>query len=115
MPHTLVTPTQNLEELFSTPQVQAACNYFDENVEEITSEHIAISSVPAPPFAEKERAEFLWEKFEQLGLEGGIDSEGNCIGLRKGRSLEPLVVVSAHLDTVFPAGTDVRVRLAKNK
>jgi acetylornithine deacetylase/succinyl-diaminopimelate desuccinylase-like protein len=115
MPNTLVTQTLKPEEVLARPQVQAACKYFEDNDEEITNEHIVLTSIPAPPFEEKERAEFLWERFRQLGLEGGIDGEGNCIGLRKGSSLEPLVVVSAHLDTVFAAGTDVRVRHSKNK
>jgi acetylornithine deacetylase/succinyl-diaminopimelate desuccinylase-like protein len=39
-----------------------------------------------------------------------LDAEGNCVTLRRGRSLRPLVVVSAHLDTVFPEGTDFTVR-----
>jgi acetylornithine deacetylase/succinyl-diaminopimelate desuccinylase-like protein len=115
MPNALVTNTLKPEEVLARPQVQLACNYFEENAEEITNEHIVITSIPAPPFEEKERAEFIWERFRQLGLEGGIDNEGNCVGLRKGHSLEPLIVVSAHLDTVFPAGTDVRVHHSKNK
>ncbi len=115
MSHALITHTQNPEQLLAMPTVQAACNYFEANAEEITNEHIVLTSIPAPPFEEKERAEFLWERFRLLGLEGGIDKAGNCVGLRKGRSLDPVVVVSAHLDTVFPAGTDVRVRHSKNK
>jgi acetylornithine deacetylase/succinyl-diaminopimelate desuccinylase-like protein len=39
-----------------------------------------------------------------------IDAEGNAIGVRKGTGGGPLVVVSAHLDTVFPEGTDVKVK-----
>ncbi len=44
-----------------------------------------------------------------------IDEEGNCLALRRGRSLSPLLVVSAHLDTVFPPGTDFTVGAIANK
>jgi tripeptide aminopeptidase len=96
--------------------VQVAFQFFEANADSITNEHIAISSIPAPPFEEQERAEYLCRKFQQLGLESAdIDKEGNCIALRKGRSLDPLLVVSAHLDTVFPAGTDVTVRQTQGR
>src|SRR5882724_456615 len=111
MPSLTTLPAQSIEELLATPQVHAALQFFEAHAEAITTDQIAISSIPAPPFAEKERAEYLAGRFQQLGLdEVGIDKEGNCVGLRKGTSLEPLLVVSAHLDTVFPAGTDVTVR-----
>jgi tripeptide aminopeptidase len=44
-----------------------------------------------------------------------MDAEGNCVALRRGRSLSPLLVVSAHLDTVFPAGTDFTVRHGQSR
>jgi tripeptide aminopeptidase len=112
MPSTLTTlPAQSIEELLASPQVHSAFHFFEAHAEAITTDQIAISSIPAPPFAEKERAEYLSGRFQQLGLDDvAIDKEGNCVGLRKGTSLEPLLVVSAHLDTVFPAGTDVTVR-----
>jgi acetylornithine deacetylase/succinyl-diaminopimelate desuccinylase-like protein len=85
--------------------------FFETNAEAITAEHIRICSIPATPFAEQQRAEFLAERFRQLGLpDVSIDEEGNCLGLFKGSSPTPLVVVSAHLDTVFPNGTDFHVR-----
>jgi acetylornithine deacetylase/succinyl-diaminopimelate desuccinylase-like protein len=85
--------------------------FFETNAEAITAEHIRICSIPATPFAEQQRAEFLAERFRQLGLHDvSIDEEGNCLGLFKGSSPTPLVVVSAHLDTVFPNGTDFHVR-----
>ena len=61
-------------------------------------------------FGEQERAEYLSEKFSSLGLtEVEIDEEGNCLGLIKGASRSPLIVVSAHLDTVFSSDTDFTV------
>jgi acetylornithine deacetylase/succinyl-diaminopimelate desuccinylase-like protein len=93
------------------PEVKRALRFFETNAEAITAEHIRICSIPATPFAEQQRAEFLAERFRQLGLpDASIDEEGTCLGLFKGSSPTPLVVVSAHLDTVFPNGTDFNVR-----
>ncbi len=93
------------------PSVQSAFHFFDTQVDSITEEHIRVGSIPAPPFGEKQRAEFLCRTFSEIGLDDShIDEEGNFIALRPGRSLSPLVVVSAHLDTVFPTGTDFTVR-----
>jgi len=91
--------------------VRKADNYFESRAAEITNEHIRICSIPAPPFGEHERAEFLREKFVTAGLtEAAIDEVGNCFALRKGRTQTPLLAVTAHLDTVFPAGTDFTIR-----
>jgi len=94
----------------SSPEVGRALSFFEKNAEAITEEQIRFCSIPAPPFGERERAEYLSEKFSSLGLtEVEIDEEGNCLGLIKGTSLSPLLVVSAHLDTVFSAETDFSV------
>ncbi len=74
-------------------------------------EQIAICEIPAPPFKEAARAEDFRRRMEALGLQSvRIDAEGNVIGERPGTPGEPVVVISGHLDTVFPEGTDVRVR-----
>lgn len=96
--------------------VGRAFSFFETNAEAITDEQIQICSIPAPPFGEGERAEFLADKFSTLGLtEVEIDEEGNCLGLIEGTSQSPLLVVSAHLDTVFAAGTDFTVARAGNR
>ncbi|HKH03467.1 MAG TPA: M20/M25/M40 family metallo-hydrolase [Bradyrhizobium sp.] len=71
-----------------------------------------ITEIPAPPFKEKVRAEYFLKRMQELGFkDASIDSEGNVIALRKGRGGgRPKLVVSAHLDTVFPEGTDVSVK-----
>src|SRR5262249_30250159 len=74
------------------------------------SEQRAIAQLPAPPFQERVRAEYCHKRFAELGLkETAIDAAGNVIGLRRGAGRGPKLVVSAHLDTVFPQGTDVAV------
>ena len=102
--------------LLSSPAVGRAFSFFEKNAEAITEEQIQICSIPATPFGERERAEFLADKFSTLGLtEVEIDEEGNCLGLIEGTSRSPLLVVSAHLDTVFAAGTDFTVVRSGNR
>lgn len=100
----------------SSPHVTRALRFFETNADAITEEHVGICSVPASPFGEQARAEYLSRKFLELGLtEVEIDEEGNCLGLIKGSSQTPLLVVSAHLDTVFSKDTDFTVVRRDNK
>ena len=76
------------------------------------AEQKRITEIPAPPFKEKVRAEYYLKRMQELGFkDASIDAEGNVIALRKGTGGgRPKLVVSAHLDTVFPEGTDVTVK-----
>ena len=76
------------------------------------AEQKRITEIPAPPYKEKVRAEYYLKRLQELGFEDArTDSEGNVIALRKGSGGgRPKLVVSAHLDTVFPEGTDVSVK-----
>ena len=104
-------PAQSIRQLATTTDVAGALRFFETNAAAITEEHIRICSVPATPFAEQERAAYLAERFRELGLHDvSIDEEGNCLGLWRGTSPTPLIIVSAHLDTVFAKGTDFTVR-----
>jgi acetylornithine deacetylase/succinyl-diaminopimelate desuccinylase-like protein len=102
--------------LLDLPEIKQAFHYIDSQIENITNEQIHICSIPAPPFGEHKRSAYFLERFNELGLtDVHLDSEGNCVGLREGRSTSPLLVVSAHLDTVFPEGTNVSVSRAGGK
>jgi acetylornithine deacetylase/succinyl-diaminopimelate desuccinylase-like protein len=104
------SPSLTARSLLSSPEVERALSFFEKNAAAITDEQIRICTIPAPPFGERARAEYLAEKFSALALtEVEIDEEGNCLGLLKGSSRSPLLVVSAHLDTVFSADTDFTV------
>jgi acetylornithine deacetylase/succinyl-diaminopimelate desuccinylase-like protein len=104
-------PARTIRQLATLPEVEQALAFFETNAAAITDEQIRICSVPATPFAEQQRAEYLAEKFRELGLsEVTIDEEGNCLGLFRGVAATPLIVVSAHLDTVFAKETDFTVR-----
>lgn len=106
-----VTPEEAVRGLLGAERVRSAFRFFEERAREFDEEHMALVAVPAPPFGEGRRAEHLRAKFEACGLEGArVDAEGNCVALRRGRATSPLLVLSAHLDTVFPEGTDCEVR-----
>jgi tripeptide aminopeptidase len=75
------------------------------------AEQKRITEIPAPPYKESVRAQYYLKRFVKLGFkDASIDAEGNVIGLRKGSGGGPKLVVSAHLDTVFPEGTDVTAK-----
>jgi len=74
-----------------------------------------LCETPAPPFGEGERAAAMKRSFADLGLaEVRTDDIGNVIAVRRGCLARPSLVLSAHLDSVFPVGTDVRVRRKGN-
>jgi acetylornithine deacetylase/succinyl-diaminopimelate desuccinylase-like protein len=77
---------------------------------------IELTEIPAPPFEEQARAERFAEMLREAGLtDVTIDEVGNAIGRRPGRSGERVIAYAAHLDTVFPAETDVTVRFDDEK
>ena len=65
---------------------------------------------------EQKRAEAFLARLQALGLtNAAIDAEGNVVGVRKGTGNGPKLVISAHLDTVFPSGTDLKVKECDGK
>ena len=94
------------------PRIRAAFERIEE-LEPWTMENlITITEIPAPPFMEDERAEAFLEMIREIGGvdEAYRDEEGNVIAVRRGTAGDRVLVVSGHLDTVFPEGTDVTVR-----
>lgn len=77
---------------------------------------IAIQQIPAPTFAEAARAAFVEERFRAEGLSDvHLDETGNVHSRLPGAGSAPPLVVSAHLDTVFPADTDLTVRREEDR
>jgi acetylornithine deacetylase/succinyl-diaminopimelate desuccinylase-like protein len=77
---------------------------------------VAIQQIPAPPFGEAQRAAFLRERFLVEGLQDvSMDDIGNVYGRLPGQGQTRPLVVSAHLDTVFPYGTDLQVQREADK
>jgi len=102
---------QDPARLMQTPEVKAALDAAKRNEPRFIDEQIRICEIPAPPFKEEARGQELERLFKQLELENvHIDKAGNVIGTRPGAAAHPNLVFSAHLDTVFPEGTDVKVK-----
>ena len=99
--------------LLKLPAVKSALEQLRADDERTLREQIEITQIPAPPFKEQVRAADYAARLRAAGLtDVTIDSEGNVIGKRPGKNKGkgPLLVVSAHLDTVFPEGSDVTVK-----
>lgn len=102
-----------IQTLLDRSSVQAALRFL-EDADDLTMRDLrTLTEIPAPPFMEERRAEAFLEMLTALGVDSvHIDTEGNVIARRRGRSGSGTVAVAGHLDTVFPEGTDVSVRLA---
>ena len=84
----------------------AAAGLVDEQVEET----VRFAEIPAPPFGEERRARAFLARLAEIGLDSPrLDEEGNALAVLEGPEAGPRLVVAAHLDTVFPEGTDVTV------
>jgi tripeptide aminopeptidase len=93
------------------PALARALQILDRDHDRLVADIIALTEIPAPPFKEDRRAAAYLKLLEAAGLSNvERDAEGNVMGLRRGTGGGPLVAVAAHLDTVFPEGTDLRVK-----
>jgi acetylornithine deacetylase/succinyl-diaminopimelate desuccinylase-like protein len=100
-----------LPKLLASAPVKAALDAARAGEPRAIEDQVELTQIPAPGFHEERRAEVMKRKFEQAGLRNvRIDKAGNVIGERPGASPRPNVVLAAHLDTVFPEGTDVTVK-----
>jgi tripeptide aminopeptidase len=98
-----------VSQLTANSQVRAALDWFAEHRVWIDDEQARLTEIPAPTFQEAERAAAVKVLLSAVGLEVSTDKTGNITGLLRGSSDKEVVILSAHLDTVFPADTDVKV------
>jgi tripeptide aminopeptidase len=104
--------SQQVQTLTKLKVVQDAFAIIDKLEPTTRKEHIELTEVPAPPFQESVRANYFKKMLEAAGADKvWIDSIGNVLALRKGKKGTRTVVLDAHLDTVFPDGTDVNVKI----
>lgn len=93
------------------PRLRAALDSIKAQESWAVDQQISICEIPAPPFKEATRAAEYRRRLESLGLANvRIDSVGNVIAERRGIGNGPTVLIQGHLDTVFPEGTDVKVK-----
>jgi tripeptide aminopeptidase len=101
---------QTPSELVKDPTVRAALDAIERNEPQAIDREVSVCEIAAPPFHEEARGHELKRLFDDLGLSDvRIDHAGNVIGVRPGKTAHPNVVLAAHLDTVFPEGTNVHV------
>lgn len=99
-----------IDDLIGQSAVRAALDAAREAEPATIADQIRLCEIPAPPFKEAARARALADAFRAAGLKDvRIDKAGNVLGERAGRAARPRLVVSAHLDTIFPQGTSVAV------
>jgi len=91
-------------------EVRAALAWFARNLAWINEQQSRLTEIPAPPFQEAQRAAAVKLLLASSGLEVQIDKTGNVIGELRGTNEKEMVVLSAHLDTVFPPSTEIKVR-----
>ena len=101
---------ETMKTLNALPQVKAALTAIERDDALTFRDQLELTEIPAPPFKESVRAAEYLKRMRALGLDARIDTEGNVIGVLKGRGEGPRLVLAAHLDTVFPEGTDVKVK-----
>jgi acetylornithine deacetylase/succinyl-diaminopimelate desuccinylase-like protein len=100
---------QEIQNLAAMPSVRSAYAWFLSGEAQLADWQLEVAQIPAPPFGEQARSEWLFERFLEHGFEDvHADEVGNVFGLRPGVT-DKLVAVSAHMDTVFPAGTPLNV------
>jgi len=99
-----------ISKIADDPRCVRGLDWIDKNAAWMTQQQIRLNEIPAPEFNEANRAAALKAIFDSAGLKTRIDATGNLIGERPGSDDSSVVLFVAHLDTVFPAETDVRVR-----
>ncbi len=109
------TRSASAVQLAEYPQVRAAMAWFALNLNWINDQQARLTEIPAPAFQESQRAAAVRTLLSAAGLNVQVDAAGNVIGELRGANENEIVVLSAHLDTVFPAGTDVKVRRDGNR
>jgi len=99
-----------LSKLIKNKKVKTAFEIIEHNDEQTIKDMIQLTEVLAPPFRESEKGLLFKKMIEEAGADKvWIDEVGNVLALRKGKTSEKLVGLDAHLDVVFPEGTNVKV------
>jgi acetylornithine deacetylase/succinyl-diaminopimelate desuccinylase-like protein len=101
---------QEVRTLAASAEARTALDWFRKQEAEFVRWQLEAAQIAAPPFGENARADWLARKLVELGLSDvRRDGIGNVVALKPGSNIAP-VLISAHIDTVFPAGTPLNIR-----
>jgi len=104
------SPEAAVSDVIGGAPFKTAAAFIKTDQERFVRDLVTLTEIPAPPFKERARADAFLQMLKREGLKDvEMDAEGNVMGVRPGRT-RGILVVSAHLDTVFPEGTDVKVK-----
>jgi tripeptide aminopeptidase len=103
--------TRDIEKLAKNKKIQAAFESIKKQEARNRKDLIMLTEIEAPPFMEEVRAKVFANMLKEAGADSvWIDKVGNVLALRKGKDRKRTIALDAHLDTVFPKGTDVKVK-----
>ena len=103
---------KNIKKIANHNKVKKAFKYIIDVEDKTNKNLIELTEIEAPPFKEEKRAKEFSERLKLAGIEKvWIDSIGNVIGFLEGSIGNKNIAIDAHLDTVFPEGTDVKVQI----
>jgi len=109
----MADPAAEIERIARLPALARARQLLRQTDDETLADQTELVAIPAPPFGEEARAWRVLERFREIGLEdAAIDEAGNVVAYLPGCARDDAapVILSAHLDTVFPEDTDLTVR-----
>jgi tripeptide aminopeptidase len=103
--------TRDIDKLAKSKKIQAAFESIKKQDARNRADLIMLTEIEAPPFMEEARAKVFANMLKEAGADSvWIDNVGNVLALRKGKDRKRTIALDAHLDTVFPKGTDVKVK-----
>src|ERR1700757_2005175 len=104
------TVHEEVARLSAAPEIRSAFNWFRAQEPQLSHWQAEMARIAAPPFGEAPRAAWLSERFHEIGLDDvRVDDVGNVFGIHPGFG-KRYIALSAHIDTVFPAGTPLNIR-----
>tara|TARA_B100000780_G_scaffold204933_1_gene145587 strand:- start:3444 stop:4727 length:1284 start_codon:yes stop_codon:yes gene_type:complete len=107
--------SKQISQLVGSKNIKSSFDYIYELESFTHSNLIELTEIASPPFKEQKRASRFAEKMREIGADSvWIDTEGNVMGLLRGEIGDRTVALDAHLDTVFPEGTDVKTRISND-
>lgn len=102
----------SVADLARAPELRASLDWFRRERAWINEQHLKLCRVPAPTFLEEKRAEWMAERFRELGWDARLDRSGNVVASLPGRRDSESVAVTAHLDTVLAPRSAEEIKLS---